>query len=138
MSLSSLRQELSNSALGGLPADLRRQAEDVMQAYILTEVGIRHVTCRFQELNERRTIMEPSQLTELTGELRDVKAQQDLANSKLETLIDACNARALSDDTTNVLRGILSAFVEGMGEADRAMQKAIAGAAARHGIRGRP
>ena len=138
MSLSDLRRNLSDLALGGLPADLRRQAEDVTEAYILTELGIRRVADQFQELNDRQAIMAPSQLSELTSELRGVKAQQDVANSGLESLFEACNARAVDDKTTTILHGILSAFVEGMGEADRAMQQAIAEAAARHGIPGRP
>jgi hypothetical protein len=134
MSLSDLRRNLSDLALGGLPADLRRQAENVTEAYILTERGMRRVAVQIQELNDRRAIMAQSQLSELTSELRGVKAQQDLANSKLEALIDACNARAVDDDTADVLRGILSAFVEGIGEADSAMQQAMAVAAARHRI----
>jgi hypothetical protein len=127
-----LRHELLDLAFARLPADLRLQADDTMRALVLTEAGIRDVTTLIRQAEDSQAVIGPPQLASWSQALRAVKAQQDMANSKLEEIIDACLARAVDDDTRTMLQGVFSAFVEGVGDADRDMQEVIRRAAARH------
>lgn len=128
----SLSRELIDLAFTRLPADLRLQADDTMRAFVLTETGIRDVTNRMRQAEGSNAVIGPSELTAWSQALRAVKAQQDKAISQLDTMIDACLARGVDEDTRVMLQGVFSAFVEGVGDADRDMQEVIGRAAARH------
>lgn len=127
-----LKDELSELAFGRLPADLRLQAEDTMQAFLLTEAGIREIASQFRRAEEQGLSTSLPQLNAWIRAIVNVKAQQDAATAKLEAMVDACTTRGIDDDTCTVLKGIFTAFVEGIAEAQRDMQQVVVATAARH------